>query len=202
VSDIRHPIFARVFARAPEPPELLEHRGRLLDGLAGRVLEVGAGQGSNFRHYPATVTEPEPYLRGRAEEAARDAPVAVRVLAGRAERLPVADAEFDVVVASLVLCSVADQAAALAEARRALRTGGELRFYEHVRAESPRLARAQRAVDVVWPFLVGGCHTSRDTLGAIEGAGFRLEEVDRFEFQACALTWPAKPHVLGRASRE
>jgi ubiquinone/menaquinone biosynthesis C-methylase UbiE len=143
--------------------------------------------------------EPDRHLRAAAREAAVSAPVPVEVRAGIAERLPAEDAEFDVVVFSLMLCSVQDQALALAEAVRVLRPGGELRFYEHVRSTAPRFARVQRATDVVWPYFSGGCHTSRDTLGAIERAGFEVEEVDRFRFPPSRVPQPASPHVLGRA---
>ena len=139
--DVRHPLFARAFARAAprmEEAGVAAHRRELLDGVRGRVIEVGAGTGASFAHYPATVdevvaVEPEPYLRARALEAAAAAPVGVTVVAATAEELPFADGSFDVGVASLVLCSVRDPGAALAELHRVLRGGGELRFYEHVR---------------------------------------------------------------------
>ena len=101
-----------------------------------------------------------------------------------------------------MLCSVADQAAALGELRRVLRPGGELRFYEHVRAEGRRLASAQRAADVVWPFFGGGCHASRDTLRAIADAGFAVEQARRFSFRPCVLGALTAPHILGRARRD
>lgn len=117
---------------------MAEQRRATVDGLTGRVLEVGAGGGLMFTHYPRGVTavvatEPEPYLRRRAELAARRAPAPVTVGDAVAERLPFADGEFDAVVFALVLCSVRDQAAALAEARRVLAPGGQVRFLEHVR---------------------------------------------------------------------
>ena len=146
----RHPIFARVFARAGPAMDAqgaLEHRRALLAGLAGRVLEVGAGSGLNFAHYPPAVTEllavePEPYLRALAETAAQQAAIPIRVVDGTADTLPSPDAGMDAAVASLVLCSVPDQARALAELRRVLRPGGELRFFEHIQADTSGLARS------------------------------------------------------------
>lgn len=206
---VSHPFFARLFTRfAPAADRLgaAAHRDELLAGLAGKVIEVGAGSGLNFAHYPNSVTEvvavePEPYLRARATEAARLAPVPVRVVEGSAAALPAEDGAFDAAVASLVLCSVPDQEAALAELLRVLRPGGELCFYEHVLAEEPRLARLQRSVDLVWPRLGGGCHASRDTVGAIEQARFSVVSCRRFQFRPCALAAPVSPHVIGRATR-
>ena len=145
--------------------------------------------------------EPEPYLRARAAAAAAGAIAPVRVVDAVADQLPFEDASFDVAVSSLVLCSVADQPAALAELLRVLRPGGELRFYEHVRAQGRRFAAVQRALDVVWPHLGGGCHSSRDTVQAIADAGFAVEGVRRFVFRPCLLAAPTSPHVLGIARR-
>src|SRR4051794_7422805 len=105
------------------------HRRELLDGLEGRVVEIGAGTGASFRHYPLGVSEvvavePEPYLHALATQAARGAAVPVRVVDATAEALPLDDGSCDAAVASLVLCSVADPAVALAELRRVLRPGG------------------------------------------------------------------------------
>jgi SAM-dependent methyltransferase len=209
VERVRHPVFARLYLRisaAAEAAGAAGHRDRLLDGLAGRVVEVGAGNGLNFAHYPSTVTEvvavePEPYLREAAEQAAAGAAVAVRVVDGTSTSIPLPDASVDAGVASLVLCSVPDQAAALGELLRVIRPGGELRFYEHVRAGDPGWARWQRRVDPVWTRIAGGCHLTRDTEAAIRAAGFVIESSDRFPFAPCALSRLAADHVLGRARR-
>ena len=168
------------------------------------MVEVGAGNGVNFEHYPDGVTEviavePEPYLRRQAAKAAEDAPVAVRVVTGIADALALETDSVDAVIACGVLCSVPDQAAALSEFRRVLRPGGELRFYEHVRSQRPSFARWQRRVDPLWSRLFGGCHTHRDTLAAIEGAGFRFEHCRGFPFPADARLYPVAPRVLGLA---
>lgn len=184
-----------------------EHRRRLLAGLAGRVMEVGAGDGAGFAHYPAEVTgvvavEPEPYLRTRAVVRAGEAAVPVDVVDGVAEDLPVGAGSVDAAVVSLVLCSVADQRAALGEVFRVVRPGGELRFYEHVAAPAgSRLARVQRVADAtLWPRLMGGCHLGRDTAAAIAAAGFVIDAIDRFDFPRGQPS-PASPHILGRAVR-
>jgi SAM-dependent methyltransferase len=203
---VHHPLFARVYGRVGHlmDAEVGDHRRRLLAGLTGRVLEVGAGNGLNFPHYPATATEvlaiePEPYLRRLALAAARQAPVPTRVAGGVAEALPAPDATVDAVVASLVLCTVADPVRALAEVRRVLRPGGTLRFYEHVRADSPTVARWQDRLERPWGWLVGGCHPNRDTVAAITNAGLRVVQLDRFDL--AAMPPLARPHVLGVAQR-
>jgi ubiquinone/menaquinone biosynthesis C-methylase UbiE len=207
VDTVHHPLFARfytVLARLAESAGTAEHRQELLSGVEGRIVEVGSGAGTNFVHYPATVAEviavePESYLRDRSRAAALHAPVPVTVMDGSADALPVEDGWADAVVFSLVLCSVTDPAAALAEARRVLRPGGALRFYEHVRAGSPRRARLQDRVDRVWPYCAGGCHCNRDTPRTIEASGFDIEHIRRFDLRLGWVVAPVAPHAIGTA---
>jgi ubiquinone/menaquinone biosynthesis C-methylase UbiE len=210
---VRHPWFARYYARLSErmEPEIGPYRRRLLAGLSGRVIEIGAGNGLNFAYYPPQVThvhavEPEPHLRAlaaeRAAKPATETPTGIEVVDGVADELPADPMSFDAAVFSLVLCSVPDQNAALVEARRVVRPGGELRFFEHVRAESSGLRRVQRALDAtVWPRVTGGCHVGRDTAAAIERAGFTITSIERPRVPDTRITWPATLHILGVATR-
>jgi ubiquinone/menaquinone biosynthesis C-methylase UbiE len=207
-AEVKHPLFARFFDRfsGVMEKEIGHWRDELLAGLAGRVVEVGPGNGMNFRHYPAEVSEvvalePEPYLRAKAQDAARTAPVPVSVRAGVADALELEDASFDAAVACLVLCSVPDQQVALGELRRVLKPGGQLRFLEHVRSETPGKARLQAMLDGagIWPRMAGGCHSSRDTVSAIRAAGFRVERERSLDVGPSWML--TNPHVLGSAVR-
>lgn len=207
-TDLPHPRFARMYVRVAEKADrrgAAAHRDKLLSGLTGTVVELGAGHGANFRHYPASVTEviaiePEPTLRAAAEAAAPNAPVPVRVLAGVADDLPLADQSVDSAVASLVLCSVPDVDRALAELRRVLRPGGELRFYEHVIPNCQPKRALLQLVDHsgLWPRIAGGCHPARDTTAAISRGGFEIETCERLMF-AVSRFEPSIPHILGTA---
>ena len=182
-------------------------RDGLLSDVAGEVVEVGAGNGMNFSHYPTTAmrvvaVEPEPHLRRLAEETAQRARVPVSVVPGRAEALDLPSASVDVGVVSLVLCALGDPGRALDELYRVIRPGGELRFLEHVTAESVGLRAVQRLADAtIWPLLTGGCHTARDPVADIFRAGFHVDRWRRLRFPDSRFPVPAAPHVLGTARR-
>lgn len=180
---LRDRLFAAVYDRVLAPMEeagLRDWRRELLADLSGTVVEVGAGTGANLALYPASVehlvvTEPEPamlsQLRARLGDVHPD--VAVTVRRSPASSLPLGDGEADAVVSTLVLCSVPDAEAVLAEIRRVLRPGGRLVVLEHVAADhEPGRLRWQRRADHVWPHVAAGCHLTRPTAETIRGAGF------------------------------
>lgn len=195
------PLFTWVY---PRVAALMDRRGaaaearRLLHELSGEILELGAGSGRIFAHYPREVTwvvavEPSRRLRELAEMAASADP-RIRVVAGVAEEIPAPDASFDAVVTSLVLCSVSDLHRVAGEIRRVLRPGGEVRIHEHVVSGSRPLATMERWVTPVWARTSGGCHLDRDPISALEQAGIHFTEMRRFAFAPLPLL-PAVAHV-------
>jgi SAM-dependent methyltransferase len=199
--------FARIWPTiaAHEAEQIRALRRENLAGLSGRVLEVGAGVGTNFGYYPESVehvvaVEPEPRLAERARAAAVGAPVPVQVIATMVEEF-VTDESFDAVVCSLVLCSIRDPDAVLRQLHSGLRPGGELRYLEHVASEGFR-GRLQRLADAtVWPRLFGNCHTHRDTERVIAGAGFEVDGARREATLPAWLPVPVSEFALGRARR-
>ena len=180
-------IFPRILdllSRGIEPD-----RAMLAGKAAGRVLEVGFGTGANLPHYAGPVSEvvgvePGGGMLRRAEQRLADlrvhgrGPAAVALHGGSAEALDFPDASFDTVLAFLVLCTIPDAAAALREARRVLKPGGRLLFFEHVRSPDAGVARWQDRVNPLWRKLACGCHLNRDTGQLIETAGFRFTELN------------------------
>jgi ubiquinone/menaquinone biosynthesis C-methylase UbiE len=184
-------------------PFIQEGRRKLLAPAEGRVLEVGTGTGFNARYYPedvgdVTLTDELDGMLRRAERRAEEAGRRVETVTAPVERLPFEDESFDTVVGSLLLCSVDDQDAALAEIRRVLKPGGRYLFLEHVRSDDPKLARRQDQLAGVWRIVAMGCQPNRDTFPRIESA-FAVDEVERSELPAGPSI--IRPYVIGRAHK-
>lgn len=202
---IDNPFFARLWTlmSSHETAVLRRLRAENLAGLSGRVLEVGAGTGTNFAFYPDTVREvvacePEPRLAPKARDAAAAASVPVTVVESTIEAL-LHEEPFDAVVCSLVLCSVADPDTVLRQLNSVLKPGGELRYFEHV-ASSGWRGSLQRVADAtVWPRISGNCHTHRDTERAITAAGFGVAEARHQLTFPAWVPMPVSEHAVGRA---
>lgn len=195
-------LFARWYdrrARRAEREEMGQRRRRLLTQASGRVLDLGAGTGESFQHLPPAVTEviavePDPWMLRQAQRRVSDAEVPVWFVRAISEALPFPEGSFDTAIVALVLCTVDDLEAAVAELHRVLRPGGKLLVLEHVRASDDTLAQLQDLVERPWSWCNRGCRPNRSTLGTIEKAGFGLEELEWYGY-------PVLPHVQGIALR-
>jgi ubiquinone/menaquinone biosynthesis C-methylase UbiE len=206
---VRSGVWARVGARIYDPflalgerRGMASHRRALLASARGRVLELGAGSGLNLAHYPAEVselvlTEPEPAMRARLERRVARSERDATVVEAAAEALPFSDGTFDVVVSTMVLCTVHDPIAAVQEVRRVLAPGGRLLFIEHVRSPTPRLARWQRRLARPWRAFALGCRCDQATLELLERAALRIDRVAPGRWRGMPAL--VRPLVIGHA---
>jgi SAM-dependent methyltransferase len=169
--------------KATEDAGLREMRRETLAAARGRTIDLGAGTGANLDLYPDTVgelilAEPDPHMAKRLLEKLAHSGRGAELVEASAEELPFEDSSFDTAVFTLVLCTVPDPRAALAEAARILKPGGKLLFVEHVRAGDPGLAGWQDRLEGPWKFLADGCRCNRDTIANIEASPFTVERVD------------------------
>jgi protein-L-isoaspartate O-methyltransferase len=202
---VDNPFFARLWTKMStrEPESIKRLRRENLAGLTGRVLEVGAGTGTNFEFYPDTVTEivaiePEQRLAVLARQAAEKAPVPVTVSTDTVEGYPSTE-PFDAVVCSLVLCSVEDPDDVLRQLFSMLCPGGELRYLEHVASTGGRAGMQRLADATIWPRLLGNCHTHRHTERSIVDAGFEVGNARREWVLPAWVPMPASEAAIGRA---
>ncbi|MBM3679290.1 MAG: class I SAM-dependent methyltransferase [Actinobacteria bacterium] len=196
---LSYDLLSRSFERGPGA----RVRRRLLDGARGEILEIGAGTGANLAHYPAAVTrlvltEPDRGMAARLGRKLAQAQAPVELVRAPAASLPFPDASFDVVVSTLVLCTVPDPDDALAEIRRVLRADGSFLFLEHVRSSDPRRARWQDRLERPWGLLAGGCHPNRPSVERVRAAGFAVDTIEAGEMPGFPRI--VRPYVAGAAS--
>jgi ubiquinone/menaquinone biosynthesis C-methylase UbiE len=195
------------FLSASERAGLSDRRRELVSEARGATLDLGAGTGLNFRHYPPAVErlvllEPSPFMAAKLRERIGREGIGrpVEVVEADGERLPFGEDEFDTVVVTLVLCTIPDPAAALREVARVLRPGGTLLFLEHVRSPDPRLARWQDRLERPWVWFGNGCHCNRDTLATLRESPLTVERVRDDEIPKTAPL--VRPMIVGAARAE
>lgn len=182
-------------------------RQTVVGSVEGRVLEIGAGTGMNFRHYgpdaEVVAIEPAPGMRKRAlralDEQRAELRASIRIEDVDARRLPYDEGSFDAVVATFVFCSVKDLDACLLEARRVLKKGGSLRLVEHVASPNPATLRWQTRLRPIWMKVLGGCDPTRDIRRALSSNGFSVSEIGPIELPLPGLV---RAGLLGAATRE
>ena len=163
----------------------LEQRERVCEGLAGEVVEIGFGSGSNVPFYPAAVTrvaavEPADLGWKLAAKRLRDARVPVERSGLDGASLPFEDDAFDAALSTWTMCTIPDLDAALRELRRVLKPGGQLHFVEHGLAPDENVRHWQHRLEPLQKRVFGGCHLTRPTVELLQGAGFEITEVDSY----------------------
>ncbi len=200
-------LYQRLFARLLATGDRSQHRiygerkRALFADLTGTVVEIGPGTGINLPYYPRDIQwiglEPNPHMHSYIREQATDAGIDAEIRTAPASNTGLPDAHVNAVVSTLVLCSVPNLDAALAEIRRILKPGGRFYFMEHVAApEGSWLRTLQRGIKPVWRPLADGCHPDRETEVAIERAGFRILEREAFRAEVPVVS----PHIIGVAA--
>jgi ubiquinone/menaquinone biosynthesis C-methylase UbiE len=198
-------LFAALYDRTLAPTEeadLARRRQELVGTASGAVLEIGAGTGLNLAHYPEhltslTLTEPSAamaaHLRGRAKALGRP----VEIVDAGAEALPFDDDSFDTVVGTLVLCTVDDLAATIAEIKRVLKPDGSLLLIEHVRSDDPDRAKWQDRLETPWRIFGNGCRCNRETEVALQTGGFEFADIEHAKLRKAPPL--VRPLIQGRA---
>jgi ubiquinone/menaquinone biosynthesis C-methylase UbiE len=178
---------AAVFDGAMWPLERLflrKLRRHLVGGARGRVLEIGIGTGLNLPFYPINVElagiDPDEGFLERARVRAAVLGRSVTLQVARAEELPFAEHSFDMVIATLVFCTVADPKQAFREVHRVLKPGGLFKLVEHVRVRNSVGARVQDILTPLWKHIANGCQLNRDTLSLVQSNGFLVESVREY----------------------
>ena len=178
-----------------------EFREYVAGEARGHILEIGAGTGANLGYYPAdadlTLSDPNPFMLKRLERKALEQGISIRTDHFAGEELPYDDGSFDTVVSTLVMCSVNDPAASIAEIARVLKPGGEFRFMEHIRGEGLIRERFQDLMTPVWRAIGDGCHPNRTTVSTISQNGLEITETRQFSFGP----YPIRPHIAGVARK-
>lgn len=199
-------IFSAIYdplLKGTEEAGLRERRRETLALARGRTIDIGAGTGANLGLFPAgleqlVMAEPDPHMTKRLRQKLAESGSSTELVEAGAESLPFEDSSFDTAVFTLVLCTVPNPQAALAEAARVLKPGGQLLFIEHVRAEDPGVARWQDRLEAPWRVFADGCRCNRDTVANIEASPLTLDSVERGELpKSPPIT---KPLAWGRAT--
>jgi len=182
---VNHPILARFYDTVLKPTEragVRDERRRMMEGVAGRIVELGAGTGLNVPFYPATAdeihaVEPDRHMLARLVARAPDSTVPLHLYRGDAQNLPFVDGTFDAAIIAFALCTIPDPARALEEAHRVVRPGGVLRFLEHVRSPNARTARWQNRISPIWSRVAGGCRLNQPTVQILEATRWEIDEL-------------------------
>ena len=200
---IREKIFAWANAKAANRINCIydDYKTKIFSGLSGTILEIGPGPGTNLPYFTSKIkyiaVEPNIYMHSHLKEKAKKFGIKINIIKGNSENLPLKDKSVDVVISTLVLCSVSDLKKSLKEIERVLKPKGKLIFIEHVASTKPSLRKIQNFFNPAWRWLALGCNLNRETWLELKKAGFKLE----YSYLDMNVGFPlVKPHIIGIAT--
>ena len=195
-------LFARLLAWGDDTQHAVygDRKRKLFADLSGTVVEIGPGTGVNLPYFPRGLRwiglEPNPHMHKFLREEASAHGLQAEIQTASAEATGLSAESADAVISTLVLCSVDDVDAVLAEICRILKPGGRFYFIEHVAApESSWLHTLQRGIKPLWRPLADGCRPDQNTGTAIENAGFADVQYKSFRADVPVVS----PHIIGTA---
>jgi ubiquinone/menaquinone biosynthesis C-methylase UbiE len=181
MSFYRERVLPRLVHMSMRQETFVPYRRRAVAHARGRVLEIGVGSGLNLPLYEAAThvigLEPSVRLLAMARDVVAGLGRSIELVEGVAEVIPLPDQSIDTVVSTWTMCSIPDVMRALTEMRRVLKPEGHLVFAEHGRSSDHRVVRWQDGLTPVWKRIGGGCHLNRPIDQLIQGAGFRVEQM-------------------------
>jgi len=177
-------VLPRLVDKACSSASVARWRTRVVQGLAGVVVEPGFGSGTNLPFLPPEVTrvyaiDPAELGQKLAADRLAASPVEVEFIGLDGQLISLEDDSCDAGLVTFSLCTIPDPAVALAELRRVIKPGGALHFLEHGLADDESMQRWQFRIDPFQKRLFGGCHVSRDHAALLEDAGFDLDWIER-----------------------
>ncbi len=179
-----------------------ERKAALFKNHPKTLVEIGAGYGANFRYLKegtrVKVIEPNAGFHKVLHRRAEKFGIILELYEGRAEDMQLSDNSTEMVIGSLVLCSVDNPPKVLSQIRRILKPKGKFVFIEHVRAHKHSwICKVQKKVKIPWKWLFDGCNVTRDTGRIIQMAGF--SSVKQEHYSQFSIFVPIMPHVAGVA---
>ena len=162
---------------------VMKVRSKIVPQATGKVLEIGIGSGLNLQFYdPNKVSsivgvDPAAQMQTLARKRADVISIPVDIVAVDVQGIHAETDQFDTIVMTFTLCSIADPIVALKEMARVLKPKGRLLFCEHGLSPNPSVERWQNRITPLWKPIAGGCHLNRDIPALIEAGGFTVEEL-------------------------
>lgn len=181
----RHQVLPRLIDKLLSTGEVMKYRAQTVDGLHGKVVEIGFGSGLNVSLYPPEVTtvyaiDPATVGQKLAAERVAESSVDVQYIGLDGQSLPLDDESCDAALSTYTLCTIPDAGLALSEVMRVLKPGARFHVLEHGLAPERNVAKWQSRLNPIQKRVGDGCHLDRDHRSMLTDAGFEIESLEEW----------------------